>query len=88
MPTTLTKEEIAQRGREIYDRDVRPKVESANKGRFLVVDVLSGAFEIADSDRAASDQLKARIPDAVIYGLRIGHRAAYRLGGPSRIHPA
>ncbi len=41
MPTTFTKEEIAQRGREIYDREIRPKVESDNTGRFLVVDVLT-----------------------------------------------
>lgn len=88
MPTTLTKEEIAQRGLETYDRDIRAIVEADNKGRFLVVDVLSGMFEIADSDRAASDQLKARNPDAVIYGLRIGYRTAYRIGSSSRIHPA
>jgi len=86
MSATLTKEEIAQRGRDIYDREIRPQVESENMGRFLVVDVLSAAFEIGDSDRAASDQLKARKPDAIIYGLRIGHRAAYRIGVSSRVH--
>jgi hypothetical protein len=87
MPITLTREEIARRGREIYDSDIRPRVESDNTGRFLVVDVLSGAFEIADTDRLASDQLKARRPDAVVYGVRIGHQTAYRIGGRSRIIP-
>jgi hypothetical protein len=88
MPTTLTNEEIAQRGREIYDRDIRPQVEADNNGKFLVVDVLTGAFEIADTDRSASDRLKARNPDALIYGLRIGHRTAYRVGRPGRVGPA
>jgi hypothetical protein len=83
MSTTLTKNEIAERGREIYDRDIRPAVESDNKGRFLVVDILTGAFEIADSDRAASDQLRARNPDSVMYGVRIGHPTAYRIGSSS-----
>lgn len=84
MSATLTKEEIAQRGREIYDRDIRAQVESGNTGRFLVVDVLSAAFEIADTDRAASNQLQARKPDAIIYGVRVGYRTAYRIGGSSR----
>ncbi len=88
MPSTLTKEEIAQRGREIFERDIRANVEAGNKGRFLVVDILTGAYEIADTDRTASDQLKARKPDAVIYGVRIGFRTAYRIGGPSRIRLA
>jgi hypothetical protein len=88
MSTTLTKTEIVERGREIYDRDIRPAVEADNKGRFLVVDVLTGAFEIADTDRAASDLLRVKNPEAVMYGVRIGYATAYRIGGSSRARPA
>jgi hypothetical protein len=87
MPTTLTKNEIVDRGREIYDRNIRPIGEAGNKGRFVVVDVLTGAFEIADTDRAASDLLRARAPEAVMYGVRVGYPTAYRMGGSSRVRP-
>jgi hypothetical protein len=37
-----TTEEIARRGREVYEREVRCEVESEHRGRFLVLDVGSG----------------------------------------------
>jgi hypothetical protein len=46
--SAYTKEEIARRGREIYERDIRPGVERDHDGRFLVVDVTSGNYEIDD----------------------------------------
>lgn len=76
-----TTEEIARRGREIYERDIRREVESAQRGRFLALDVRSGDYEIADDDLEASEKLLERRPDALLYGLRVGERAAYRIGG-------
>ena len=83
-----TKEEVARRGREIYERDLRSRVEAAHQGQFLVVDVTTGDYEIAEDDLTASDRMMARNPDAVLYGLRIGLGYTYRLGlrdvsGPS-----
>jgi len=43
--TTLTKDEIAHRGHEIYERDIRTEVERDQDGRFLVVDVCTGRYE-------------------------------------------
>jgi hypothetical protein len=78
-------EEIARRGREVYEREVRHEAEPAHRGRFLVLDVGSGDYEISD-DLDASERLLERRPDALLYGLRIGERAAYRIGG--RFRPA
>jgi hypothetical protein len=50
-------------------------------GHFLIVDILSGDYEIDEEDLAASNRLLARRPNGVLYGLRIGYPAAYRLGG-------
>lgn len=75
-----TTEEVARLGREIYERDVRAKVESEHTGRFIVVDIKSGDYEIADDDLTASDRMVAKNPEAILYGLRIGRRAAYRIG--------
>ncbi len=76
-----TTEEIARRGREVYEREVRREVEPEHQGRFLVLDVRSGDYEVAEEDLDASERLLERRSDALLYGLRIGERAAYRIGG-------
>lgn len=77
---TLTKEEIARRGQELYEQHLRATVEAGNEGKFLVLDLNTGAYEI-DDDLTASERLLTRHPDAEIYGVRIGYPTAYRLGG-------
>ena len=73
-------ERIARLGREIYEREIREKVEPDHDGRSLVLDIVSGDYEIADGDLAASDRLFRRRPDAVAFGLRIGRAVSYHLG--------
>lgn len=77
--SNYSSKEVAQRGQDIYEERIRSKVESEHRGEFLVLDVDSGEYEIDPEDLVASKRLLARCPDAVIYGLRIGYRAAYRL---------
>jgi len=44
-----SKEEFARRGDEIYERDLCPHVEAGNEGKFIVIDIETGAYEI-DAD--------------------------------------
>jgi hypothetical protein len=44
------------------------------------MDIESGDYEVHEDDSTASRRLLSRHPDGVLYGVRIGHRAAYRLG--------
>jgi hypothetical protein len=73
-------EEHACRGMEIYDRQVRGRVESANPGRIVAIDVDSGDFELAEDSLAAANRLLARRPDAQIWCVRIGCPAVHRFG--------
>ncbi|MGH7964728.1 MAG: hypothetical protein ACRERD_23430 [Candidatus Binatia bacterium] len=75
-----SKEEFARRGQEIYDRDIRPRVEPSSEGKFVAIDIETGAYEIDADDYIATERLLARKPDAQIWLLRVGHRAAYRVG--------
>jgi hypothetical protein len=84
----MSPEEVARRGEEIYQRMLRPHVEQQHFGEFLVVDVLSGDYEIDRDDLAASDRLLARNPHAVLYGVRIGYPAAYHIGGRTLVKPS
>lgn len=77
--------EIVERGEAIYQQQIREHVENQHHGEFLVLDILTGEYEIDPEDITATKRLMAKCPDAVIFGLRIGHRASYRLGGFSRV---
>jgi hypothetical protein len=74
-------QEVETRGEEIYERQIRRQVEQGNKGRFVVIDIETGQFEIDDDDLAATQRLLAKRPKAVLYGLRVGFPTAYTLGG-------
>ena len=76
-----TPEEVATRGEAVYEQQLRAKVETENKGKFLVVDIETGEYEIDEDDLTATKRALAKRPETVLYGLRIGYPTAYRLGG-------
>ena len=81
MPRTdYTSEVIAVRGKEIYQQQIRDKVEPKHKGKFLSVDIETGNYEIDTDDLSPTIRLLEKRPDAVIYSLRIGFQAAHRIG--------
>jgi len=73
-------EEVARRGEEIYER-LRPMLEKENHGKVLVIDIVTGAYEMDSDHRRAVERAKARHPDALLYGLRIGYPALSKRGG-------
>jgi hypothetical protein len=75
-----SKEEFVRRGTELYEQQVRPKVEDGNHGRIVAIDIETGEYEVADSVLAATSQLFARVPDTQPGIVRIGHRYVDRLG--------
>lgn len=77
----LTREEIGRRGQEIYESQLRARVETPeNVGKIISIDVQSGDYEIDDDLIKAGDRLRARRPDALLYGARIGYDAVYGIG--------
>jgi hypothetical protein len=75
-----SKEEFAQRGDEIYERDVRPRIEAGDEGKFVVIDIDTGAYELDKDELAASDRLVARNSEAQLWVMRVGSRYARRFG--------
>lgn len=63
-PLRYSKEEVAQRGNEIYESQVRPQVEEGNFGKIVAIDIDTEAFELAKDTITASDRLLERYPDA------------------------
>ena len=76
-----TNGEIGRIGTEIYRRQIRDKVMPQHKGKFLILDIESGDYEIDEDDSKAEEILRARRPNGVFLGLRIGYKSAYTLAG-------
>lgn len=73
--------EVESRGERIYEQQIRGQVEPGDKGKFVVIDVETGEFEVDEDDLQATKRALAKRPEAVLYGLRIGYPTAYTLGG-------
>lgn len=75
------KEELAHRGQTLYENDVAPELTASDDGKFAAIDIESGAYEIDRDKLAACDRLRARLPDAQIWMVRVGSRYVSRFGG-------
>jgi hypothetical protein len=83
----LSREQIAERGEEIYTNHLRDRVETdENIGKIIVIDVETGDYEIDDDGLQASHRIRAKHPDGTLYGLRIGYDAVEGFGStPTRL---
>jgi len=75
------KAEVANRGTEMYQRLVKPRLRPEDKGRLVAIDVDTGAFEVADTMHAACRRLRERYPGARVWGVRAGYVAVHSFGG-------
>ena len=77
--TPYTAEEIAARGNEIYEQDIRPQVEAGNFGKVVAIDIHTGDYEVAEEVLTSARRLRLRQPGAEIWFVRIGHRALHHI---------
>ena len=76
------REETARLGDEIYERNIKPRVEADHYGEFVSIDVDSGSWAISDDLLTAAKRLRERSPDAIdVWSVRVGHRALHHFGG-------
>jgi hypothetical protein len=75
-----SKEEFRRRGDEIYERDIKPRLNPEDHGKFVAIDIETGEYEIDANELTAMDRLDARIPDAQTWLKRIGSPFVYRFG--------
>jgi hypothetical protein len=75
-----SKDEFARRGDAIYERDIRPFLDSSSNGWFVAIDIETGQYEIDIDETSAADRLLARVPDAQTWMRRIGLPYLRRFG--------
>jgi len=79
-----SKEEFARRGDTVYENDIRPNLKAEDEGKFVSVDIDTGEYEIDADELKACDRLRARLPEARIWLVRVGSRYVHRFGGRER----
>ncbi|HSG73403.1 MAG TPA: hypothetical protein VLA12_23510, partial [Planctomycetaceae bacterium] len=77
-------EDIARRGDEIYERNLRSRLEPDQLGKIVAIDIESGDHAVADTALEAARDLRTRQPDAEVWLIRIGERGLHRIGVGSR----
>ena len=74
------KEEFARRGDALYENEVRPQLKPDDEGKFVAIDIEDGTYEIDVDELEACDRLRARVPEAQMWVVRIGSRFVHRFG--------
>lgn len=77
----LNPDEITTRGQRLFNEKINPTLGPKDGGKFVVINVDTGDFEIDKDDLAASKRAKSRFPGSPLFVVRVGAPAAYRLGG-------
>ena len=75
-------EAMAERGQKFYDEQIKEFVDTdVHYGKFVVIDVETGDYEIDKRDIVAVKRLQERRPGAVTYAVRVGFPTAHRMVG-------
>ena len=64
--------DLIEFGREMYRRDVLPRIPHVRNGMMVVLDMASGDYEIDLRAADAGSRLESRRPDAVLHIERVG----------------
>ena len=73
-------DEVCDRGEQIYEEQIKHLVEPEHNGKFIVIDIESGDYEMDEEELDAFDRLKLRRSEGETYMTRIGCCAAYHMG--------
>ena len=69
--------DLASRGQAIYEEQIRHLVDPQQKGKFVIIDIYSGDYEVHERDADATRNLLKRRPDAMTWAIRVGYPTAY-----------
>lgn len=74
-------DELVVKGQQVYDQRLKATLEPHYAGSFVAIEPDSGRYFLGDTGIAALRSARSEIPGKLFYLVRIGHRAAYNIGG-------
>ena len=78
-----SKEEFARRGDKLVETKVRPNLTTADKDKFVAIDIESGEYELDKDEMKAVARLRKRINDPQIWLVHVTLGYLHRFGGQS-----
>ncbi len=77
---TLTPDQIAQKGQQLYEERLKPDLEPRQNGKFVVVEVETGEYFIGESILEALQKAKEKHPEKLFHTIRIGYPGVFKMG--------
>lgn len=71
---------IAEQAKEIYELELRERMEASHRDKFIAIEPTSKAFFLGDTPLSAALAAKEAFPERKSFLLRIGHDAAFHIG--------
>ena len=68
-PAKMSYEEQKRRGEAIYEAEIRWRISPEDAKKYVLIDVLTGDYEIDERSAPARIRLPARRPDAVVHTM-------------------
>ncbi len=78
---------IVERGQALFEGEILRKLEDADRGKMLVLDIETGEYELDRDEMAALMRARQKRPGAPFYVVRVGHPTAFRLGRKALVRP-
>lgn len=72
--------EIARKAQEIYERDLRHKLEATNLNAFVAIEPESGEYFLGNTLREAAQAARSAFPNRRTFTLRVGHTSTVHIG--------
>lgn len=74
---------IAANAKDVYEKDLRAKLEQDHRGEFVAIEPISRAYYLAESFLDAALAAKNAHPERKSFVIRIGYEAAFHIGAGS-----
>lgn len=72
---------LIDRAKQIYADQLQTKLESQHMDRFVAIEPESGEYFLGDTFDEAVKSARTKYPSRLSHTIRIGHRAAFHIGG-------
>jgi hypothetical protein len=72
---------VIERAKRIYAEQLQANLEPAHLNRFVAIEPQSGEYFLADTFDEAVKLATSKHPSLLSHTIRIGHRAAFHIGG-------
>ena len=72
---------VIERAKRIYAEQLRAVLEPQHTNRFVAIEPESGEYFLGDTFDEAVKSARTKYPSRLSHTIRIGHRAAFHMGG-------